>query len=96
MRPSILFFALLCAGSFCVPQARHGTAHITLPPEQRIDINHAAVAQLVKAPGITRVWAERIVRFRPYRAKNELVDRGVLPGDVYQRAKDCIIAHRDK
>ena len=36
------------------------------PPEARIDINHASVDELLKIPGMTRSWAGRIVRFRPY------------------------------
>lgn len=45
---------------------------------------------------MTAVWAARIVRFRPYRSKQELLDNGVLPGEVYERIKDYVIAHRDK
>jgi len=44
---------------------------------------------------MTRVWAERIVRFRPYHAKNDLLDRGVVTDAVYERIKDYVIAHRD-
>ena len=65
-------------------------------PEARIDINHASVDELAKIPGMTPSWAGRIVRFRPYRTKLDLVDRGVLPGDVYDRIKDYVIARRDK
>jgi competence protein ComEA len=65
------------------------------PPEARCDINHASVDQLLKVPGMTRVWAERIVRFRPYHAKNDLLDRGVVTNAVYDRIKDYVIAHRD-
>jgi competence protein ComEA len=66
------------------------------PPEARIDLNHASVDELLKIPGMTSSWAGRIVRFRPYRTKLDLVDRGVLPSDVYDRIKDYVIAHRDK
>jgi len=66
------------------------------PLESRVDINHATLKELGKVPGMTRVWAARIVRFRPYRAKNDLVDRGVVPSDVYERIRDHIVAHRDK
>ncbi len=66
------------------------------PPESRVDINHASVAELAKIPGLTPSWAGRIVRFRPYRSKQDLVDRGVLPSDVYDRIKDYVIAHRDE
>jgi len=64
------------------------------PPEARVDINHASVDELLKVPGMTRSWAGRIVRFRPYRSKQDLVEHGVLPSDVYDRIKDYVIAHR--
>jgi DNA uptake protein ComE-like DNA-binding protein len=59
-----------------------------------LDINTASIDQLIKIPGLTRTWAARIVRYRPYRGKNELLDHGVLPAGVYARIKDRIIAHR--
>src|ERR1700734_4324966 len=58
------------------------------PPEARVDINHASAEELAKVPGLTPSWAGRIVRFRPYRTKQDLVERGVLPSDVYDRIKD--------
>jgi len=64
--------------------------------EVRIDINHASVDELLKAKGMTRSWAERIVRFRPYRTKQDLLDRGVVTSQVYDRIKEYVIAHRDK
>jgi len=70
--------------------------HATVPPDERIDINHASVNALLKLPGMTRTWAERIMRFRPYHAKNDLLDRGVVTSQVYDRIKDYVIAHRDK
>ncbi len=66
------------------------------PPEMRIDINHASVDDLLKVPGMTRSWAGRIVRFRPYRAKQDLLEGGVVTGEVYDRIKDYVIAHRDQ
>ncbi len=64
------------------------------PPEARVDINHATLSELLKVPGMTPSWAGRIVRFRPYRSKQDLVEHGVLPSDVYDRIKDYVIAHR--
>jgi DNA uptake protein ComE-like DNA-binding protein len=66
------------------------------PPEARIDINHATVEELLKVPGMTRSWAGRVVRFRPYRTKQDLLDKGVVSGEVYDSIKDYVIAHRDK
>lgn len=65
-------------------------------PEARIDINTASLEQLLKVPGMTRTWAARIIRYRPYRAKNDLIDRGVVSSQVYDHIKDYVIAHRVK
>ncbi len=65
-------------------------------PENRIDINTATIDDLLKVPGMTRTWAARIIRYRPYRAKNDLIDRGVVTSQVYDRIKNYIIAHRGK
>jgi DNA uptake protein ComE-like DNA-binding protein len=69
----------------------------TAPPsEARIDINHANIDQLMKAPGMTRTWAARIVKYRPYRTKQDLVENGIVTSEVYERIKDYVIAHRDE
>ena len=64
-------------------------------PEARVDINHASVEELLKVPGMTPSWAGRIVRFRPYRTKQDLVERGVVTSQVYARIMDYVIAHRE-
>ena len=64
------------------------------PPAARIDINRAGVDELMKAPGMTRSWAARIVRYRPYRTKEDLLEQGVVTSEVYDRIKDYVIAHR--
>lgn len=64
------------------------------PEDQRIDLNRASVDDLLKIQGMTRPWAERIVRYRPYRAKNELLTRGIVSNEIYDRIKDFVIAHR--
>lgn len=47
-------------------------------------------------PEMSPSWAGRIVRFRPYHAKSDLLQRGVLPSGVYDHIKDYVIAHRVK
>ena len=77
------------------PQAAQNSHASRPPPEERIDINHASLDELMKMPGMTQSWAGRIIRFRPYRTKNELIEHGVITGAVYMRIKDYVIAHRD-
>jgi DNA uptake protein ComE-like DNA-binding protein len=100
-RLSALAAAILCLALSGLPASGFGLpngepkARAIPPPEQRIDINHATLEQLLKAPGMTRSWAVRIVRFRPYRTKLDLVERGVVSGEAYERFKDYLIAHHE-
>lgn len=48
----------------------------------------------MRVPGMTTTWAGRIIRFRPYRAKTDLLENGVVTSEVYNRIKDYVIAHR--
>jgi len=73
-----------------------GTSATAPPPEMRIDINHATLDELLKVHGMTRSWAGRIVRYRPYRTKQDLLEKGIVSSEVYDRIKDFVIAHRDK
>ena len=63
-------------------------------PVEPVDINRAAVAELLTVPGMTATWAARIVRFRPYRTKLDMLDQGVISPEVYQRIRDRVVAHR--
>jgi len=63
-------------------------------PEARVDINHASMDELLKVPGMTPSWAGRIVRFRPYRSKVDLLEYGIVNSQVYDRIKDYVIAHQ--
>ncbi len=65
-------------------------------PKDRVDINHADMAELLKVPGMTASWASRIIRYRPYHSKVDLLQRGVVSDAVYGRIKNYVIAHRDK
>ena len=57
-----------------------------------IDINSATAEELKQIPGIGDAYAAKIVANRPYRAKNELVDKKVLPAGVYAKVKDHLVA----
>jgi len=41
-------------------------------------------------------YVTRVIAGRPYTAKNQLVQRGILPPNVYAGISDLIVAHRPK
>jgi len=65
-------------------------------PDNRVDLNHASLQQLMEIPGMKPTWAHRIIRFKPYRTKQSLIDEGIVSLGVYHRIRDYIIVHQDK
>lgn len=73
-----------------------GTATPSSPtpdaPAALVDINSASEADLQTLTGIGPARAKAIIAGRPYRGKDELVNKGIVPSNVYQGIKDKIIA----
>jgi competence protein ComEA len=57
-----------------------------------IDINSATEAQLSTLPGIAKARSEAIIKGRPYKGKDELLAKKIVPENVYNDIKDKIIA----
>ena len=57
-----------------------------------IDINSATKTELVTLKGVGDARADAIIKGRPYKGKDELVQKGIVPEAVYNDIKDKIIA----
>ena len=60
--------------------------------DDKLDINRAKVEDLMKLEGIGDVRAKAIVKGRPYKGKDELVAKNIIPQGVYDKISDQIIA----
>ncbi len=57
-----------------------------------VDINSATPEALEALPGIGKAYSAAIVKGRPYKGKDELVQKKIVPEKTYDGIKDKVVA----
>jgi competence protein ComEA len=72
--------------------ATPGQASAAVQCGDPLDLNTATAEQLGALPGIGDKRAAKIIAGRPYKGKDELVKKKIIPKALYDKIKDQIIA----
>ncbi len=92
----LLRIAVLALAAVCLcaaPQTPKGNAgKAAKAVADLIDLNSAPKQVLMSLPGIGDALSDKIIKGRPYKGKNELVQKKIIPAATYEKIKDKVIA----
>src|SRR3954451_22915756 len=74
------------------PKAATESKMAPAPKTELLDINSASADELDALPGIGKAYSAAIIKGRPYKGKDELVQKNIVPQATYDKIKDKVIA----
>jgi DNA uptake protein ComE-like DNA-binding protein len=87
-----LTLGLLAASPSMAQTAAKSDKMAPVAKSDLLDINSASADELDALPGIGKAYSAAIIKGRPYKGKDDLVNKGIVPQKTYDGIKDKIIA----
>lgn len=99
IRTALLVAALFVAGEASAQKAPAARPAATAPAPTakmaaeatRVDINTATIEELAAVRGLSTVFAEAIVKSRPFKSVDDLTTGKILPAEVFASVKNQLI-----
>jgi competence protein ComEA len=91
---AVVFAVSLLAAPVAFAQAAAKDKPAATKPAKKepIDINSASAEELQTLKGIGEAYSKKIIEGRPYKGKDELVQKNIIPKATYDKIKGQIIA----
>jgi competence protein ComEA len=86
---ALIVFAVLVPGVI-MPQVPPPVAGAVQAAQ--VDINSATEDELKQLPSIGEAYSKKIIAGRPYKRKDELVQKKIIPQATYDKIKEQIVA----